>query len=233
MSKGLREGLVGRIHEFEQTEQKLTDCNYKPEKLTPEVTFYKHANAQATIVVFTGLSGRIGMETWKFLATAYPAKVSFLVIHKKGSFGNGIAGLGSEPFEALSALSELLKQKQITPSATMGISGGTLPALYFASYFGLNKTLVVGPSNPLTANSWKKLNKSQPLVNPDAVEGVILLGETAVHDKTAAGYVSEIFGGLETVTVKNGKHVPFDVMSSDQLRGLINQLKPENVKQNS
>jgi hypothetical protein len=224
VSRGLKSGLSSRISEFEHKTQKLTVCDYKALKYSPFVTHYVNSNNPSTVVVFTGLAGRMGFETWKFLASTYQSGVSFLVLHNKGTIEKGVQGLGNDPLTTLEALADLVDKKGIEVVATMGVSGGTLPALHFAYSSGLENALLVGPSNPETSKSWKLLLEQSSISEPDKVRGMMWVGDQAPHDITAAKKLMKLFPNLEMKLIAGGKHVPFEAMTIEEFSGGIEKL---------
>lgn len=122
-------------------------------RLTQAVVIYEADGdrARKTLVVcFTGNFQRMMMPTPVFLQLidAKKADVAFLRTEKNKGYRAGIQGLTSELKSSLTALESLLKFHEYNRVVTVGTSGGAMPALLSALYWGADACLSVSPNNP-------------------------------------------------------------------------------------
>lgn len=195
--------------------------DYQVSYVSETVSYFHNKDSTSSVVVFSGNGGSIGMETWRFLSLLHPYRLSFLVIHHAGGYKFGTLDMGDDTYSFLQELKDLIDRLGIQVSGSYGASGGTLPALYFASMLGLKKSLVVGPSNPMTSPSWQNLISNKPLEGGNQLDGVMLIGDEAESDKKAAFEVLNFFPNLSIHLVPGGGHTPFAELGFREFRELF------------
>lgn len=214
-------GFQAGVIKLSEEVGRLARLQYRVRQISIHVTLFERQGASETVVVFGGNGGGPGMETWKFLAILHSTQLSYLVIHRRGTFENGIPGLGDSALDLLVHIREICSSLKLNVVGTFGSSGGSLPALYFAAVFGKCKSIAVGPSNPKTSASWQELTSEHPLREAQELRGIMLIGSEAHSDLFAAREVRKVFPQLETKIVEGAHHIPFDTMGPVKLLDLF------------